>query len=431
MSLSTSTARAGPARERLDRERPRAAEEVENLAPRDPVAQDREDRLARALRRWGARPARRRAARRAAARRARRRRPASGRETLRALVAEAPRGDVEQQAQLRRVERAVRARGALATSRRASSSSSSRRAARPPGTAAARCWRVPRISPSPRSARSTSASLKPSRSAAIASIRRRARSDSRVGEEDAVRLVLAAADPPAELVELREPKALGALDEHHGGVRDVDADLDHRRRHEHVASAPPRTRSIAAAFSRDDIWPWSSPTSKSANSPVRKPLGLLVRRLRLELLGALDQRADDERLAALAQPLADELVGARPLLLPHRPGLHGLPAGRQLAKRGRVEVAVGGERERPRDRRGRHVQHVRGARRAAELGPLRRERRALADPEAVLLVDDGDRQPREARRRARGARASRRSARARRSRAGQGPRGAARRALRR
>ena len=60
-----------------------------------------------------------------------------------------------------------------------------------------------------------------------------------------------------------------------------------------------------------------------------------------------------------------------------------------MAQHGHVEVAVGGERERARDRRRRHVQHVRRE-------PCRRlavQRAALVDAEAVLLVDDGDREP--------------------------------------
>jgi len=60
------------------------------------------------------------------------------------------------------------------------------------------------------------------------------------------------------------------------------------------------------------------------------------------------------------------------------------PAPRgQLAQDGGVEVAVGRQRERARDRRGRHVQ---GVRREA-LGRLGVKRRALAHAEAVLLVD--------------------------------------------
>ena len=55
-------------------------------------------------------------------------------------------------------------------------------------------------------------------------------------------------------------------------------------------------------------------------------------------------------------------------------------------QRGRVEVAVGGQRERARDRRRGHVQDVR----RHPLHPLRVERLALLDPEAVLLVDDAE-----------------------------------------
>ena len=43
-----------------------------------------------------------------------------------------------------------------------------------------------------------------------------------------------AADPAAELMELRQPESLGVFDDHDRGVWDVDADLDHGRRHEHV-----------------------------------------------------------------------------------------------------------------------------------------------------------------------------------------------------
>ena len=46
--------------------------------------------------------------------------------------------------------------------------------------------------------------------------------------------MLAAAHSPAELVQLRQPESLGVLDDHHRGVRHIDADLDDRRRDEHV-----------------------------------------------------------------------------------------------------------------------------------------------------------------------------------------------------
>ena len=59
----------------------------------------------------------------------------------------------------------------------------------------------------------------------------------RIPEEDADRLVLAAADAAAQLVQLREAVALGGLDQHHGGVGHVDADLDHAGGHQHVGLA--------------------------------------------------------------------------------------------------------------------------------------------------------------------------------------------------
>ena len=70
-----------------------------------------------------------------------------------------------------------------------------------------------------------------------------------------------------------------------------------------------------------------------------QPLRLLGRGLRLELPRPSTSGTDDVCLAPLAQPLADELVGAGPLLLPHDPGLHRLavpPAAREgPSRRGR------------------------------------------------------------------------------------------------
>ena len=103
-------------------------------------------------------------------------------------------------------------------------------------------WRVPRSWPSPRSSRSRSASSKPS----VVSTSASSRACAGVGQlvlrprdQQAVRLLRAAADAAAQLVELREAEAVGLLDDHDRRVRDVDADLDHRRRDEHVELALP------------------------------------------------------------------------------------------------------------------------------------------------------------------------------------------------
>src|SRR5690606_3531303 len=50
-----------------------------------------------------------------------------------------------------------------------------------------------------------------------------------LGDGDAVTLLSPAANPAAELMELREPETLGMLDHHHSGVRYIDTDLDDRR----------------------------------------------------------------------------------------------------------------------------------------------------------------------------------------------------------
>ena len=98
-------------------------------------------------------------------------------------------------------------------------------------------WRVPRISPSPRRPRSISASLKPSLSSATASSRRRASSPASSANSRHWRRVLAAPDPAAQLVQLGDAEALGTLDHHHRRVGDVDPDLDHGRRDQHVGLA--------------------------------------------------------------------------------------------------------------------------------------------------------------------------------------------------
>ena len=177
------------------------------------------------------------AAPRAGARRARRRSRPSRRDGLRALVAEAqprPRPSAGPSAGASSEPCSLEQRDHLPARREQQVGVLGQ--ARRPGSAAARSagFRAPRP---PAQLRSTSASLKPSRSRAIASRRSARPLGLRIGEEDAVGLVLAAADAPAQLVELGEPVAVGALDQHHARVGDVDPDLDHARRHQHLRLA--------------------------------------------------------------------------------------------------------------------------------------------------------------------------------------------------
>ena len=58
-----------------------------------------------------------------------------------------------------------------------------------------------------------------------------------VRDEDAGGFILPTPDSPSELVELREPEALGVFNNHNHGVRHVDADFDDRRRDEQLRFA--------------------------------------------------------------------------------------------------------------------------------------------------------------------------------------------------
>ena len=122
-------------------------------------------------------------------------------------------------------------------------------------------WRVPRISPAPRSRRSSSAMRKPS---LVSRIRvRRARAVSVrafAAQQQADAVLIAAPDPAAQLVELGEAEAVGMLDDHQ---RSHSA---RRRRPRSPWSRPARRprragrRAITASFSGPFIRPWTTPT---------------------------------------------------------------------------------------------------------------------------------------------------------------------------
>ena len=225
-------------------------------------------------------------------------------------------------------------------------------------------WRVPSSWPSPRSSRSFSASSKPSVESTSACSRSCALSVSSSRwprDEQAVRLLGAAADAAAQLVQLREPEAVGLLDDHDRRVRDVDADLDHRRRDEHVelarleaapsaraarpaaagraagrrgsrAARPRRSRSASASAARDcDV---SDSSISGQTTYACRPASRCAR----------SRLYASERRSAVTQRVTI-----------------GLRVGRRLRDLGHGQVAVDRQRERARDRRRGHVQDVRRA----------------------------------------------------------------------
>ena len=103
--------------------------------------------------------------------------------------------------------------------------------------------------------------------------------------------------------------------------------------------------------------------------------------VRLLVLVVLHLRADDKDLPPLPGQLADEAVEARAIALVHGEGIHLLPSRGQLVDDRDVQIAVDHQRQRARDRRGRHDEHV-------GFFCFSDQRRALAYAEAVLLVRD-------------------------------------------
>ena len=156
-----------------------------------------------------------------------------------------------------------------------------------------------------------------------------------------------------------------------------------------TCTAPVRKPSMIRRRSGTGSWPWMHSRRYPWSSPEPKPGGLrLGGRGGPGVVGLGHERADHVRLAAVVEEPAhprEHLVAA---VQAEHARDDRRPPRRKLVEHRHLEVAVDRERERPRDRGRRHVQHVR--RRA--LPGLLLERPPLLDAEAVLLVDHGDAQ---------------------------------------
>ena len=172
---------------------------------------------------------------------------------------------------------------------------------------------------------------------------------------------------------------------------DVDPDLDHRGRDQNLGGAGGETGHRRRLLRRRHL-PVEDVDREVAQLAVPQPSPPRPRPPCPAVLGADDQRADDEGLAAGAQLPRTSSKAAPRSPSPISRVSTGLRPGGQLAQRGRVEVAVGGQREGPRDRRRGHVEDVR----RQALGRLGVERPPLLHAEAMLLVDDANAEPGEA-----------------------------------
>ena len=133
-------------------------------------------------------------------------------------------------------------------------------------------------------------------------------------DEQAVRLLGPSADASTQLVELREAEPVRLLDDHHGRVRHVHADLDHRGRDEDVELTGLEARHQVTPLGRPEL-PVDAADAEVAQLTAAQPLRLVLGRASAARLRLLDQRAHDVRLASLAQEPRHARVRLRARLL--------------------------------------------------------------------------------------------------------------------
>ena len=202
------------------------------------------------------------------------------------------------------------------------------------------------------------------------------------GNEDAVRLVRAPADPPPQLVQLGQAEAVGVLDKQDRRVGDVDADLDHARREQCLQFPRKKTGHGLLLFGRFE------PAVQQADG-VRCELfphgfEFLIDGFEAAAALVIDARINDVRLPPRCQLVADEAPHLGQALRRADMRAHLAAARWHLIDHRAVEIAVNGQAKRAWDRRGGHHEHVR-------IAPLADEFLSLLDAEFVLLVND--RQP--------------------------------------
>ena len=189
-----------------------------------------------------------------------------------------------------------------------------------------------------------------------------------------------AADASAKLMELRQAEALRVLDNHHARIRHVDADFDDRRRDEDVQLAR-RERfhhAILAVAFHAAVQQADAVRRKHFRRKVVRHLG---RRFQVDFQRLLHERIDHVRLPSRVELCANERVHVVATRFRLGDGRDREPSGRHVMNDRHVEIAIHRERERARDRRRRHDEHV-------GMQPLRPQRRALHHAESMLLVDD-------------------------------------------
>ena len=129
-----------------------------------------------------------------------------------------------------------------------------------------------------------------------------------VRQQVAPRRVAPPPDPAPQLVELGDPEPVGVLDDHHRGLGDVHADLDHRRGHQHVEPAAPELGHDPLLLGRREL-AVEEPDAEPGQLGAGQALGLGHHRGGLDPVRSLDQRAHHEGPVARCHLGPDPLPG--------------------------------------------------------------------------------------------------------------------------
>src|SRR3990170_729393 len=158
-------------------------------------------------------------------------------------------------------------------------------------------------------------------------------------------------------MELGKSEPLSVLDEHHCGVRHIDADLDD------CSGDKDMDRSLLERLHHRLFLVGLHPAVQEAYRPLLEDvllkLLLHVRRVaKAHFLRLFDKRIDDIGLAAFDDGATYGLISGGPVLLFQHFSPYRLSARRQLVYYRYVKVAENGHGERPRYGRGSHDEYV-------------------------------------------------------------------------
>ncbi len=195
----------------------------------------------------------------------------------------------------------------------------------------------------------------------------------------------AATDPSAKLVQLRQPEPLRASDKHDCRIRDINTHLDHGRRHQDIRFPFTEALHDGRLFSRGHlpVYQFHPLAGKHLCAQAMKHL---LRRLQFRLRRFGDQRINKKSLPSFSDLLPDEIICLRQLILLDHPRDNFLPTLRHLVQDADIQVAVYRHRQRSRNRRSGHDQHV-------GLLTLFIQHPALLHPEFMLLINHQQPQP--------------------------------------